>query len=207
MDDFVQCWSNSRVEDLKVWTWKSFYRTQKFQIIHWFNHLHFFDPQHSFPYEIVSKYIPQFGVLSSNKQMFLVYGICQSEFSRSAVFVGLLHNSLKILPHKGWLSFWLRVLTGISNAWTGVWLSLITCGDVFCDTIEPQGLDSCGWGAEEDAVGFAKTFPDIPCVSQILGGPFLRLGIPRERLSIPPGLWKKWEKRWLTGNVGLSTAY
>ena len=32
-----------------------------------------------------------------------------------------------------------------------------------------------------------KTFPDIPCVSQILGGPFLRLGIPIERLSIPPG--------------------
>ena len=26
-----------------------------------------------------------------------------------------------------------------------------------------------------------------PCVSQILGGPMLRLGIPRERLSIPPG--------------------
>ena len=31
-----------------------------------------------------------------------------------------------------------------------------------------------------------KTFPDIPCVSQTLGGQLLRLGIPRERLSIPP---------------------
>ena len=51
-----------------------------------------------------------------------------------------------------------------------------------------------------------KTFPDIPCVSQILGGPSLRLGIARERLTIPPGFWMRWEKRRLTGNVGISTA-
>ena len=41
---------------------------------------------------------------------------------------------------------------------------------------------------KEDAVGFAKTFPEKPCVSQILGGPSLRLGILFERLSIPPGI-------------------
>ena len=36
---------------------------------------------------------------------------------------------------------------------------------------------SCGQGAEDDASGFAKkTFPDFPCVSQMLGGPSLRLG-------------------------------
>ena len=52
-----------------------------------------------------------------------------------------------------------------------------------------------------------KTFPDIPCVSQKLGGPFLRLDIPRERRSIPPGSGKSGKKRRLTGNVGLSTAY
>ena len=38
------------------------------------------------------------------------------------------------------------------------------------------------------ASGFTKTFPDIPCVSQMLGGPSLRLGIPLEQLSIPPGI-------------------
>ena len=37
-------------------------------------------------------------------------------------------------------------------------------------------------------LGLQKKFPDIPCVSEILGGPFLRLGIPIERLSIPPGI-------------------
>ena len=32
-----------------------------------------------------------------------------------------------------------------------------------------------------------KTFPDIPCVSQMSGGLSLRLSIPTERLSIPTG--------------------
>ena len=59
----------------------------------------------------------------------------------------------------------------------GVWRSLITCGDVCSDTLELCGFDSCGESAEKDAVGFTKTFPDVPCVSQILGDPFLRLGI------------------------------
>ena len=44
-----------------------------------------------------------------------------------------------------------------------------------------------------------KTFPDIPCVSQMLGGPFLRLGIPRERLGIPPRTgWGGKDTGWLT---------
>ena len=36
-------------------------------------------------------------------------------------------------------------------------------------------------------VDLQKTFTDIPCVSQMLGGPSLWLGIPIERLSVPPG--------------------
>ena len=44
----------------------------------------------------------------------------------------------------------------------------------------------------------------VPCVSQIFGGPSLRLGIPIERLSIPPRSRKSHR---LTGKVGISTAY
>ena len=54
-------------------------------------------------------------------------------------------------------------------------------------TVKPV-VCRCGKGAEEDAAGFAKTFPDITCVSQMLGGPSLRLGVPIKRLSIPPGI-------------------
>ena len=48
LDDSVQCWSNSRVEDLKIWSMGSSNGTRRLKIIHCFNHLHFFDPQHSF---------------------------------------------------------------------------------------------------------------------------------------------------------------
>ena len=75
-------------------------------------------------------------------------------------------------------------------SWTGVWFSFFPAGDewIGSDIWELHGFNSCRWGAEEDAAGFAKTFPDIPCVSQMLGGPSLRLGIPKERLSIPLGV-------------------
>ena len=68
---------------------------------------------------------------------------------------------------------------------SGVWRSLVTCGDECSDTLEIHGLNPCGKGAEEDAVEFTTTFPDTPCVSQ-MSGLSLRLGIPREWLSIPP---------------------
>ena len=44
-----------------------------------------------------------------------MWGICQSEDLKSAVVVGLPHNSLKNLPHLGGVSFWLTVWTGISD--------------------------------------------------------------------------------------------
>ena len=37
-------------------------------------------------------------------------------------------------------------------------------------------------------VDMQKTFPDIPCVSQILGGPSLRLGDTKDYRNIPPGI-------------------
>ena len=70
---------------------------------------------------------------------------------------------------------------------SGVWRSLITCGDVCSDVTEVHGLNPPGQGAEDDATGFTKPFPNKPCVSQMSGGLSLRLSIPTERLSIPPG--------------------
>ena len=47
--------------------------------------------------------------------MLLEHGICQNEDPKSAVFVGLLHNPLKIFSPLGRMNFWLTVLTGISD--------------------------------------------------------------------------------------------
>ena len=59
---------------------------------------------------------PQFRILSSNKQMLLVLGTCQNEDPRSAVFVGLPHNFLRIFPPKGRMNFRLTVLAEISES-------------------------------------------------------------------------------------------
>ena len=70
------------------------------------------------------------------------------------------------------MNVWLTVLTGISDPEL-----VFGCHSphvVMC-------VDSCG--AEEDAVGFAKTFPDIPCLSPntwqsiVLGSAFPENGL------------------------------
>ena len=43
-------------------------------------------------------------------------------------------------------------------------------------------------------------------VSQMLGGPSLRLGIPTEADEHSSRNWMRWEGHWSTGNVGISTA-
>ena len=37
-------------------------------------------------------------------------------------------------------------------------------------------------------VGLQKTFPGLPCVSQMLGGPSLRHGDTKESLNMPSGI-------------------
>ena len=63
----------------------------------------------------MNKNIPQSWILSSNQRTLLTWRICQNEDPKTAIVVGLPHNYLKVLPHQGWLNFWLTVLTGISD--------------------------------------------------------------------------------------------
>ena len=72
--------------------------------------------------------------------MLLVWGICQNEDLRSAVVVGLPHNSLKSLLHWRWLNFLADGPDWHLWSWAGVWLSLITCGDVCSDKLELHGF-------------------------------------------------------------------
>ena len=68
-------------------------------------------------------------------------------------------------------------------------------------------FNSWGYGADEEACGCAKTFPDIPDVSQIFGGLLCGAAI---RMKASTSLQKRRmfrEYSWLTGNVGIYTAY
>ena len=85
---------------------------------------------------------------------------------------------------------WLTVRTGISDLELvlvshsfPLWMSEAVL--LFRNSMDSIPADKV---LKRDATGFAKTFPDFPCVSQMLGGPPLRLGIPIERPSIPPGI-------------------
>ena len=69
-------------------------------------------------------------------------------------------------------------------------LSLFSAVDIWSGSsiVVPHGFNSWGQGADEDACGFAKTFPEKPCVSQMHGGPSLRRGDTKEGLNIPSGI-------------------
>ena len=115
----------------------------------------------------------------------MVQGACQSEDPKSAVVVGLLHNSLKSLIHWKWLNLWLTVLTGVSDLdfvlafhssplWmNGAALRLTNSINAFLEDKELMKLPKC--------------FP-IYHVSQMLGGPSLRLGDTKECRNIPPSI-------------------
>ena len=53
----------------------------------------------------------------------------------------------------------------------------------FLNSFLPRRVQFLRKGAEEEACGFAKTFPDIPVVSKIFGGPSVRRGDTNEGLN------------------------
>ena len=86
------------------------------------------------------------------------------------------------------MNFWLTVRTGISDpelVFGSHSSHVVMCVLIFLNSMDSIPADKVLQGTQLD---LQKTFPDIPCVSQMLGGPSLRLGIPIERLCIPPGI-------------------
>ena len=83
-------------------------------------------------------------------------------------------------------------------SWTGVWFSLITCGDVCSDILELHGFNFRGKCAEEDAITMC-----VPNASRSIFAArhSFRTAWHSTRNSV------RWERHWLTGNVGMSTAY
>ena len=85
------------------------------------------------------------------------------------------------------MNFWLTVLTGISDPKLvfGFHSShVVMCVLTHWRTMDWTLVDKV---LKKTHLDLQKRFPIYHVVSKILGGPFLRLGNPRERLSIPPG--------------------
>ena len=122
--------------------------------------------------------------------MLLGQGICQNEDPKSAVVVGLPHNSLKSFLHWGRLNFWLTVQIGISDLdfVLASHFSPLWTNEAALRTMNSIDAILEGKVLMMMQVDLQKTFPDIPCVSHILGGPSLRLGVTKECLRLPSGI-------------------
>ena len=116
--------------------------------------------------------------------------MCQNEDPKSAVFVGLLASSFENLPSLGSNGFladgpdWHLGSKDVNWCFDVHSLHAVMCLPI---TSEIQRIELLLDNVmKKTLVDLQQTFPDIPCVSQILsGGRSLRLGIPREWLSIP----------------------
>ena len=141
------------------------------------------------PLEIVNKYKPRSWILSSNKQALMVWEFVEMKIWNLQSLLVCPIILWKISLHWRWPNFWLTVRTGISD------LDLVFAfhfSPLWMNGAAPLSMNSTDSILEDKVLmmthlDLQKRFPDIPCVSQMLGGPCLRLGIPVERLSIPPG--------------------
>ena len=140
-------------------------------------------------------------MLSSNKQTLLVKGICRNEDLKSAVVVGLHQLGMTELLADGpdW-HLW---------SWTCVCFSLFSTVDEWIGSSLPElhGFNSCGWGAEEDATGFAKNVSRYTMCVPNAWRPIFAARHSYRTAWRSSRNWMRWEKHWLTGNVGISTAY
>ena len=90
-------------------------RTRRSEMIHWINHLHFFDPQHSFRGNLwTSTYLNLESYLPTSKCCWRGEFVKMKIWDLQSLLVCPI-ILLKNLPYKGWLNFWLTVRIGISD--------------------------------------------------------------------------------------------
>ena len=114
-----------------------------FRPIHWINQLHFFDPQHSFRRKLwTSTYLSLESYLPTSERCWCGKFVKMKIRNLQSLLVGpiILWN----LPSLGSNEFLADGPDWHLWSWTGVWRSLVTCGDVCSDTLEIQRFNSCG---------------------------------------------------------------
>ena len=95
--------------------WNTTCRWRRSQFIHWIKQLHFFDPLHCFRRKLwTSTNLGLESYLPASKKL-QTLGTRQNEAPKSAIIVGLLHNSLKNLLHWRWVNLWMTIQTSISD--------------------------------------------------------------------------------------------
>ena len=119
MDGVAQCWSNSRIEYFKMW-----HLNTSCWWIHRINHLHFFDPLHSFCRKIrTSTYLRLESYLPTSKRCWCREFVKMKIRNLQSLLV-CPHNSLKSLLHWRWPNFWAENTDWHFWSWSRVRFSL-----------------------------------------------------------------------------------
>ena len=205
MNDFVQRWSNPRIKYFKIWHWNTPYRWRRSEIIHWINHLHFFDPLHRFRRKLrTSTYLGLEPYLPWSKSRWLREFVKMRIWNLQSLLVcSIILWRVSLTENDrffGWLSRLASLILILCLSLTLFhWMGEAAL--LFWNYMDSIPADKV---LKRTRLELQRTFPEKPCVSQMLGGPALRLGISIVRLSIPSGIGCEWH--WSTGNVGISTA-
>ena len=174
MDDIVQCWNNPRIKYFKIRHWNTTSRWRRSQFINRINQLHFLDPLHRFRWKLrTSTYLGLEPYLPANK------GCWCRELVK--VEIRNLQALLLVCPiilwrvsstEDDWIFGWRsRLASQISILfWSFTFLRwrrtkrLLNCRTPLIQFLRVRNWWRCMWICK-------KTFPDISCVSQMLGGP------------------------------------
>ena len=185
MDDFVQRWSNPRIEYFKIRHWNATNRWWRCQFIHWINQLHFFDPLHRFRRKLWT---------STNLGLESYLPTSKGCWRRELVKMKIRNlQSLLVCPiirvsstEDDWIFGWRSRLA--SQILVLFWsLTFLRCRHVnrFFNSFLPRRVQFLRIRSWRRSLWMCKTFPDKPDASQIFGGPSVRRGDTNEGLNIP----------------------
>ena len=189
MDDFIECWSNPRIEYFKIWHLNSSHRRQRSQFIHQINQLHFIDPLHCFRRELwTTTHLGPESYLPANK------GCWCREFVKVEI-----RNlqSLLVFPiilwrvsstEDDWIFGWRsRLASQISILfWSFTFLRcwhmkrLLNCCTPWIQFLRIRNWWRCMW--------ICKNVSRYTMCIQMHDGPSLRRGDTNEDLNIPSGI-------------------
>ena len=208
MDDSVQCWSNLRIEYLLICRSNSSYRKRRFSIIHWINHLHFFDPQHSFRGKLwTSTYLSLESYLPTSKRCWCMEFVKMRIRNLQSLLVCPIILWRISLSRDDWIFGWRSGLASLILNWCLIlilprrwWVNWFWCMRTpWIQFLRIWWWRRRGW-ISKNVSRFSMCVPNA-------WRPIFGAWHSHRTAEHSTRNWMKWERHRLTDNVGMSTAY
>ena len=202
MVDSVQCWNNLRIEYFKIWHLNSAYRARRFEIIHWINQLHFYDPQQSFRRKLwTSKYLSLESYLPTSERGCCWEFVEMKIWDRQSLLVCSRILSKSSLTRDDWISGWRSCLASLILNWCLVlahhmwWCVVWKIRNPWIQLLRIRCWRRRSWICKN-----VSRF--TMCVPNAWRPSFAARRYER-RPQHPFRYWMRWKWHWSTGNVGI----